>query len=262
MARIAGGTINMNKDTGNRYGWIRDLPDQRDYVYSIEKPRRMPTAVDLRKGCSSVEDQGNLGSCTAQALVGALEFLEKKDGVTFEDFSRLFIYYNERVMQHTVESDSGATLRNGIKTLKKQGVCSEKIWPYKIKKFKTKPGKKSYKDALNHTISTYRRITSTNDMKGCLASGFPFVFGFSVYESFESEAVNRTGIVPMPAAGERVLGGHAVMAVGYDEGPKRFLIRNSWGSEWGMGGYFTMPYQYLANPNLAADFWTISRANM
>jgi len=250
----------MINDIVKRYGWIRDLPDQRDYVYSIEKLERIPPSVNLRNGCSSVENQGNLGSCTANALVGSLEFLEKKDGVKFEDYSRLFIYYNERVIEHTVKSDSGATLRDGIKTLKKQGVCSEKIWPYKINRFKTKPSKKSYADALRHTISVYKRITSLNDMKGCLASGFPFVFGFSVYESFESEAVSRTGIVPMPAAGERVLGGHAVMAVGYDDGTKRFLVRNSWGSEWGMQGHFTMPYQYLANPNLAADFWNISRA--
>ena len=250
----------MNNNSVRRYGWIRDLPDQRDFVYSIEKLRRIPSSVNLSNGCSLVEYQGNLGSCTAQALAGAMEFLEKKEGVKFEDFSRLFIYYNERVIQHTVESDSGATLRNGIKTLKKQGVCSEKIWPYRIKKFRTKPSKNSYADALDHTISVYRRITSLNDMKGCLASGFPFVFGFSVYESFESEAVSRTGIVPMPSAGERVLGGHAVMAVGYDDGTMRFLVRNSWGSGWGMDGYFTMPFQYLANPNLAADFWTISRA--
>jgi len=250
----------MVNDSVRRYGWIRDLPDQRDFVYSIEKLRRIPTSVDLRNLCSSVEDQENLGSCTAQALVGAMEFLEKKDGAAFEDFSRLFIYYNERVMQNTVDSDSGATLRNGIKTLKKQGVCSEKIWPYKIRKFRTRPGKKSYEDALTHTISVYRRITSLNDMKECLASGLPFVFGFSVYDSFESEAVSRTGVVPMPAAGERVLGGHAVMAVGYDDVTKRFLVRNSWGNEWGMRGYCTMPYEYLANPNLAADFWTISRA--
>jgi C1A family cysteine protease len=252
----------MINGTVRRYGWIRDLPDQRDFVYTVEKLRRIPNVVDLRSGCPPVEDQGNLGSCTAQALVGAMEFLENKEGVVFEDFSRLFIYYNERVIQRTVESDSGATLRNGIKTLKKQGVCSEKLWPYKISRFKTRPSKKSYKDALDHTISVYRRITSLNDMKGCLASGFPFVFGFSVYESFESVAVSRTGIVPMPAAGERLLGGHAVMAVGYDDMTKRFLIRNSWGSEWGMDGYCAMPYEYLANPNLAADFWTISRANM
>lgn len=250
----------MMNETVNKYGWIRDNPDQRDFVYSIERLERVPPSVNLRNGCPPVENQENLGSCTANALVGALEFLEKKDGVEFDDLSRLFIYYNERVIEHTVDSDAGASLRDGIKTLKKQGVCSEKIWPYRISRFKKKPSKKSYTDALNHTISVYRRITSLIDMKACLATGFPFVFGFSVYESFESEAVSRTGIVPMPAAGERVLGGHAVLAVGYDDGTKRFLIRNSWGSEWGMQGYFTMPYQYLANQNLAADFWTISRA--
>ena len=143
--------------------------------------------VDLSSGCSAVEDQGNLGSCTANALVGALEFLEKKNNVPFTDMSRLFIYYNERVIEHSVDSDSGAMIRDGIKTLKKQGACSEKIWPYTIAKFKVKPSPVCYKEALDHQITSYERILTLDQMKTCLADGYPFVFGFTVYESFESD---------------------------------------------------------------------------
>jgi C1A family cysteine protease len=244
------------------YGWVPDLPDQRDYIYKVSLPifRFLPKKVDLRPLCSPVENQGNLGSCTANALAGALEFLEKKNKVPFADMSRLFIYYNERVIEHSVNSDSGAMLRDGIKSLKKLGVCSEKKWPYVISKFTVKPSVVCYKEALNHQITSYQRILTLDKMRTCLAEGFPFVFGFSVYESFESSSVARTGIVSMPRSGERVLGGHAVLAVGYNNADKRFIVRNSWGTGWGIKGCFTMPYAYLADRNLSDDFWTIRSA--
>lgn len=242
-----------------RYGWVPDLPDQRDYLFSaaFAVPPTLPSAVDLRDKCSPVEDQGNLGSCTANALAGALEFLELKDNKPLVDLSRLFIYYNERVIEHTVKSDSGAMLRDGIKTLAKQGVCAEKKWPYVISKFAVKPTPSCYKDAANHQITTYHRIITLDEMRACLAEGFPFVFGFTVYESFESQEVAKTGVVQMPQHGERVVGGHAVLAVGYDDTQKRFIVRNSWGTGWGMKGYFTMPYDYLSTHNLAGDFWVV-----
>jgi C1A family cysteine protease len=215
--------------------------------------------VDLRPQCSKVEDQGNLGSCTANALVGALEFLEIKDKVPYADLSRLFIYYNERVIEHTTGSDSGAMLRDGIKTLAKQGACSEKKWPYLISKFRTKPTAACYKEALQHQITSYQRLQTLDEMRACLAEGFPFVFGFTVYESFESQQVAQSGVVQMPQPGERVLGGHAVVAVGYQDAAKRFIVRNSWGPAWGMKGYFTMPYDYLANRDLSDDFWVVRR---
>ncbi len=153
-------------------------------------------------------------------------------------------------------------IRDGIKSLAKQGVCSEPNWPYVIPKFNLKPGPACYKIALQHKITSYRRILTINEMRACLAAGFPFVFGFTVYESFESPEVARTGTVKMPQLHEKVLGGHAVLAVGYDDTEKLFLVRNSWGARWGMKGYFTMPYDYLASRNLSDDFWTIRRGEL
>jgi C1A family cysteine protease len=244
------------------YGWVPDLPDQRDILYTAVRavPALLPSAVDLRDLCSPVEDQGDLGSCTGNALAGALEFLEKKDKVKLVDLSRLFIYYNERVIEHTVKSDSGAMIRDGIKTLKNQGVCSEKTWPYVIAKFAVKPGPACYQEAVEHQIISYQRILTLDQMRACLAEGFPFVFGFTVYESFESQQVARSGMIQMPQSGERVVGGHAVLAVGYTDAEKRFIVRNSWGTVWGMKGYFTMPYAYLSDRNLSDDFWVIRQA--
>jgi C1A family cysteine protease len=245
--------------TISRYGWTPDLPDQRDIMFGAIRriSKTLPKKVDLRESCSPVEDQGNLGSCTANALVGLLEYLEIIDKVSFTDLSRLFVYYNERVIEHSVNQDSGAMLRDGIKTLAKQGVCTEARWPYLISQFTKKPTPTCYKEALNRQIISYQRLATTDEMRACLADKFPFVFGFSVYESFESQEVAKTGVVPMPKVGEKQLGGHAVLAVGYDDAKKQFIVRNSWGPKWGIAGYFMMPYKYLASRNLSDDFWTV-----
>jgi C1A family cysteine protease len=242
------------------YGWNRDMPDGRDLMYAAppEVVTQLPTKIDLRSGCPDVYDQGQLGSCTANSIGAALEFDQIKQGETQFTPSRLFIYYNERVMEHTVATDSGAQIRDGIKTVVKQGACPESDWPYDIQKFADKPPAKAYADAAKHKVSSYSRLLSTaNQLKGCLASGYPFVFGFTVYASFESPQVAKTGVVPMPSSSEQVLGGHAVMAVGYDDASQRFIVRNSWGKGWGQAGYFTMPYAYVTDTNLADDFWTI-----
>lgn len=244
-----------------RYGWNKDLPDGRDFLYAAPSPivAALPDKVDLRPKCPPVYDQGELGSCTANAIGAAFEFDEMRQGQK-DSFtpSRLFIYYNERVIEGTVESDSGAMIRDGVKSVAKQGVCPETQWKYDIGKFKAKPPKKCYEDAMGHQLLTYQRVARTlGQLKGCLAAGFPFVFGFAVYESFESSAVRKTGTVPMPGAREEFLGGHAVLAVGYLERRQRFIVRNSWGGRWGNEGYFTMPYPYLLQESLSADFWTL-----
>ncbi|MFA4889097.1 MAG: C1 family peptidase [Candidatus Omnitrophota bacterium] len=240
------------------FGWIPDIPDQRDYLYAAIKPRiRAPGKVDLRVYCTLVEQQGSLGSCTACALAGNLEFLDKLPDLAYTDVSRLFIYYNERLLRGNENFDSGASLRDGIKTLKKTGCCWEKSWPYKITRFARKPPKRCYEEAKKHCIASYHRIYSLPEMLACLADGYPFVFGFTVYKSFLSRKVARSGIVSMPKKSERAIGGHAVLAVGYSQKNRRFLVRNSWGSRWGQSGYFTMPFAYLES--LAADFWAIRK---
>lgn len=243
-----------------RYGWQPDLPDHRDHLYAapVEMIGVIPAKVDLRTQCPPVYDQGQLGSCTANALAGAIEFDRLKQKISDFAPSRLFIYYNERAMEHTVDLDSGAQIRDGIKSVGKLGDCPETEWPYVIAKFKTKPPAKCYADALKYTAVSYQRVTQTlSQLKGCLASGFPFVFGFTVYESFESAAVAKSGHAPLPKSGEQSVGGHAVVGVGYDDAKQWFIVRNSWGNSWGMKGYFTLPYAYVTDNNLADDFWTI-----
>jgi len=254
-------TNSMTQKRARCYGWQPDVPDQRDFLYAAPRGvlKALPKKVDLRKKCPPVYDQGNLNSCTANAISAAIQFelMKQKAKAVFTP-SRLFIYYNERVVENSVKSDPGAQIKDGIKSVNKQGACPETLWPYVETKVTQKPPAAAYSDALKHVTTSYQRVTRTlSQMKACLADGYPFVFGFTVYASFEEDAVAETGILNMPALKEKKAGGHAVLAVGYDDNAKRFIVRNSWGSKWGMNGYFTMPYDYLLNGNLSDDFWTI-----
>ncbi len=244
-----------------KYGWRPDLPDHRDHVLTLGDERgvaALPASVDLRPMCPPVYDQGQLGSCTANAIAGAVEFEQRKQKLVTFTPSRLFLYYNERVMEGTADSDSGAMLRDGMRSLNRQGICTEVLWPYKENEVLVEPSQRCYQQAAAHRSVYYAHVPQTLDyMKRCLAAGYPFVFGFSVYDSFESQQVASTGVAPMPGSGESMLGGHAVLAVGYDDASKRFLARNSWGASWGMQGYFTIPYEYLTNTGLATDMWTV-----
>ena len=242
---------------GRRYGWRPDLPDQRDYRLILPSAV-LPSSVDLRPSMPLVYDQGDLGSCTGNGIAGAIEYARRKQALADFVPSRLFIYYNERVIEGTVTSDAGASIRDGIQTVSSQGACPESEWPYDVSKFAALPPAQCYTDAKLDLVSSYARVDQTVDqMRTCLAAKIPVVFGFTVYESFESAAVASSGIVPMPATNEAVLGGHCTVLSGYDDENKRFLVRNSWGESWGLDGYFWFPYDYAASTDLSSDFWEI-----
>jgi len=242
-----------------RYGWLRDLPDHRDFPFLA--PRSLlvlPDSVDLRPQCPPIYDQGKLGSCTAHAISAAFDFENYRQTGNFLAPSRLFLYYNERDMEGTVTSDAGAQIRDGIKSVASLGLCPESDWSYDPDKFSLHPPPNCYADAVKHTSLSYWSVNQNiSDFKACLAQGFPFAFGFAVYESFEDDSTSATGEVSMPDQSETMLGGHAVLAVGYDDVEDWIVCRNSWGADWGDSGYFYLPYPYVSSPKLASDFWTI-----
>jgi len=260
---------NNNHDNMKKraYGWRPQLPDRRDHWFapaSEDAAEPLPATHDLREANAwlpEVYNQGHLGSCTANAIAGAFEYNEARAGYRNDEFmpSRLFIYYNERRMEGSVNTDSGAQIRDGIKSINRLGVCDEKMWPYDISKFTQRPSAQCYREARTERALKYRRVEQNlNDMKRALAvENQPIVFGFSVYESFEGDAVKKTGIMPMPRKGEKLMGGHAVLCCGYDDEKEMFIVRNSWGADWGMDGYFLMPYAFMLDKNSASDFWIV-----
>jgi C1A family cysteine protease len=222
----------------------------------LEKPLVLPSQVDLRPNCPPIYDQGQLGSCTGNAIAGAFQFDREKQNLPDFVPSRLFIYWNERDMEGTTSSDAGAYIRDGIKSIATFGVCKEVDWPYDISQFAVKPSQTCYDSAIKYVAVSYFKLdTNLDELKSCLAAGYPFVFGFTVYESFP-RTPGTNGIVPMPG-NEHVIGGHAVLAVGYSDNNQWFIIRNSWGQNYGDQGHYYMPYQYLTSPSLSNDFWTV-----
>jgi C1A family cysteine protease len=248
--------------TQKRYGWRPDTPDMRDFMLAVQPLKTLPPTVSLRTQMPPVFDQGQLGSCTANSIGAILEFNELKqkeqDAATP---SRLFIYYNERTMEGTVGEDSGAEIRDGIKSVAQLGAPPETLWPYDITKFAKKPPAKAYTEARKHQAVRYSRVAQdAMALQNVLATGYPISFGFTVYSSFETN-VGKNGIVPMPQPAEKTLGGHAVVAVGYKTISSQlyFECRNSWGPDWADHGYFWMPSAYLTSSSLAQDFWVIQQ---
>jgi len=243
-----------------RYGWIPDRPDPRDQLFQVPPKimSKLPEVVGLRANCPPVYNQGDLNSCTANAIAAAVQFdLMKQNERSFMP-SRLFLYFNERSMAGDVKTDTGAPIRDGIKCIARIGDCPETLWPYIASRFAVKPPEACYAQARKYRAVRYQRLSQKGEqLRGCLASGYPFVLGIKVYAGFEGSKVEKTGHVPMPGSGQKPKGGHAVLAVGYDDSKKWFLIRNSWGDEWGINGYFTLPYAYALDENLASNLWTI-----
>lgn len=263
-------THNSSTSSIGFYGAVRDPRDSRDLRYAPEAvPKMLPGKVDLRPLCPRVHEQGHPLTCTAHALAGAFQFEERRLGLKDFSPSRLFIFYNSLAYMHAKHATKrqGVNLRAALKTVARHGVCPEKDWPFSLTKaaMARKPNRRAYQIAEHHKITRYERIVMGSrsraeflDLMKCrLAQGFPFLFAFLVHESFESAHVAKTGIMPMPKRGERLRGWHAVMAVGYDDRNQRMLIRNSWGWSWGIKGYFWMPYAYISNPRVTADFWTV-----
>ena len=245
-----------------KYHWVKDKIDTRDHPYQLTNTAQS-NIVDLRQYCSSIEDQGKLGSCTGNAIAGAIELLHKRKSRTL-DISRLFIYYYERKFIGTVNYDSGAYIRDGIKACYTYGAPTENLWPYNISKFKMQPHKTAIVDALKRKVTSYQRAVDFNQVMDSITSGYPVTIGFNVYSSFDSPTVARTGVMPYPNVNkERLLGGHAVLLVGYNKDNNTFIARNSWGTRWGDKGYFYMPFQVIQNNRMSSDFWVIkSIANM
>jgi C1A family cysteine protease len=270
-------TINVgaifNPSLFGKYRWVRDTPDPRDHIYQLAPMASAPTRVDLRNYASPIEDQGNLGSCTGNAIAGQIELINRKTKPANNfDISRLFIYYQERVIEGSVRFDAGAYIRDGIKACYTYGAPKETLWPYTENKFATKPPTTAYNDALNRKVTGYQKCTNFAAVKNALAAGNPVTIGFDVYASFEGAWGNiphgqaGSGMMPMPnKATEQLLGGHAVCIVGYDDSlpvtgqPNgRFIVRNSWGTGWGDNGYFYMPYGVIQDTTMSSDFWLIS----
>lgn len=264
-----------------KFGWIPDVPDARDYTPDtpavksllVKKPSSLPSKTDLREWCSPVFNQGDIGSCTANAAAGMVEYYRKRALGKEGAVSRLFIYKATRDLMQT-KGDSGGYIRTTMGSLALFGCPPEKYWDYEENIDKAPPAF-CYSYALNYQAITYFRLdekavgipskekdATLLEVKSTLASFMPAMFGFTVYESIRGA---QGGRIPYPARGESVLGGHAVLAVGYDDSMKigsctgAFIIRNSWGDEWGENGYGYLPYEYLLS-GIAQDWWALAKA--
>jgi len=223
-----------------------DPQDWRDRYYNFARATSPREYVDLRPWASPVEDQLHLGSCVGQAVVGAYELLlNKLDKTKFTDLSRLFVYYNARLLDNITDEDVGAYVRDGVKAVNKFGVCSEQMWQYLVEKFANAPSIQSYEDAKIRMINKYYRVQSIQDMVDALNTNSPIVASMNVYDSFYDLENPGTYVLPMPKNNENLIGGHAIAFVGYDLNKKLFLGRNSFGTDWCMEGYFWIPFDYV-----------------
>jgi C1A family cysteine protease len=241
------------------YGWKKDNQDNRDLKYSIPAYFVRSQLVDMRSHMPHVYDQGSLGSCTYNAITALVDYSRIVRGVSpLEPTSILFGYHNELLDEDSLPDDNGAMIRTGMKGLNKYGITPERLWPYDVSKFAVTPSEAAYAEARKNLISSYRRVGQNPvALQSILAAKQPVVFGFLVPAYFESDEMRHSGnLILRP--NEQFLGGHAVLIVGYCLRTQRYLVRNSWGADWGIGGYFWMPMAFVHNPRFCSDFWTLT----
>lgn len=241
------------------YGWRADIPDGRDLRLALTAPGGpRPSLIDLRPNLPPVWDQGQIGSCTGNACAAALAYCRTMQGLPAMLPARLMLYWFARYLAGNQGADAGAQIRDVIKAAARWGACDESLWPYDPARVLDMPDAQALAAGTMDEAIGYHRVDQTESaLCTVLSGGDPIVFGFTVHDSFESDAVAKTGLVPMPDANDPVLGGHAVLLCGYDDDKRLFLVRNSWGAGWGDAGYCWFPYAYLTDPGLAADFWTV-----
>lgn len=245
-----------------RYGWKRDLPSpfypQHSHLDLATHPILPET--DMRPNWPGVYDQGPLGSCTSHGLGGAVHYVLQNAGTVDASWrpARLFIYYNERAREGTIGEDAGAMIADGVKVIQHNGVPDERLCPYDVSRFTQRPSASAFNTALKHRATSVGKVNQSHAaLRTALSQGFNIVFGFTVFDSFESATVDATGIVPMPSAHESILGGHCAVIVGHSDSRGRYIVRNSWGAGWGLSGYCESPYAYLEDPQLASDFYVV-----
>lgn len=257
------------------YGWRKQRPDSRDRIFNnenvIKAPSQVPKEVDLSPQMPPIYDQGQLGSCTGNGWARVMEYMAMRDNQAADTPSRLFIYFNERVIENTVSSDSGAEIRDGAKVVATLGVPSETLCPYDISKFAERPSDQAYAEAKKDIAVVYKSIVLGGPgapMRSAIAAGFPIVYGFPVPDYFEGSWDPTTEPLPLPGDSPNWIGGHCVVITGYDFSLTRFhvpafLCDNSWGSSWGIGGRFWMDYRWF-NPDqsLASDLWIVEKVSV
>jgi len=245
-----------------RRGLLPDLPDFRDFDYSLIRSRgARPASCDWTPADPPIRNQLTLGSCVGHGGVRSVECLDIADG-SYTELSELDLYYQVRKALGTVDEDSGGRIKDAVRILAKRGVCSEKTWPYDVDRYKEDPGAAAAADAAGHKIADYHRIgvlRTLDDVLDAIAQRLPVVFGFSVYSSALTDEVARTGVIPMPTRSDSFEGGHCVVARGYDDKTGRIKGPNSWGEEWGEAGNYYLPYEYIERHALASDIWVIRK---
>jgi len=251
--------------TDRKFGWKKEKHDSRDKKYAairhLEVGRILPKSVTLEEWCGPVLDQGSSSSCVGNSTSTAITFLRLKEA-DLPDWvaSRMYIWYMTRKQEGTADEDEGCCIRNAIKITGKLGVPPEDLWPFNLTKYAEEPSDEVKAEALQHKTFNYYRVdwTDLNEVKGCLAAGYPIVFGMMVPPGLQSEEVAKTGVLEMITDPHTEFsGGHAVLAIGYDDNRNAVLVRNSWGKDWGINGCFWLPYDYVTDPHLSDDFWTI-----